>query len=236
MANILLAATIVYILSTLLQFCQGQICKYHHLHADCYYRIDGICLSHITVDINQCDDPISLDLSIDCKNPAVDWKETFSMEVERRMVGGFDKEVFITVQQGYTDNKKYRVNIDFISERLGKVHFMDEKLDLITEGCTTLNGAAKVAVGVLVPLLVLAIVALVVIIIIRRRQRRKQQLTQAMLVNNLEGAGSLEPPVQLDSTDATQDSSSSSNTYTNGEAVVFSQLPQTLVVNENPTC
>ncbi|XP_033760148.1 uncharacterized protein LOC117342204 [Pecten maximus] len=234
--NFLIAVISIFLI--LIEFCQGQICKYHHLHADCYYRIDGICLSHITVDINQCDDPISINLSITCKNPAVDWKASFSREVDRRMVGGFDQEVFITVQQGFTDNKKYRINIDFISEKTGRVHFMDEKLALITEGCATLNDAAKVAVGVLIPLLVLSIVALVVIIVIRKRQLRKQQLTQTMLVNNLEVPCPSDLPGQLDrseETDASQESSSSRSVI-NGDAVVFSQLPRTQIVNENPTC
>ncbi|XP_060082852.1 uncharacterized protein LOC132562142 [Ylistrum balloti] len=224
----------------LVQVCQGQICKYHHLHADCYYRIDGICLSHITVDINQCDDPISLNIAIECKNPAVDWKRTFDREVERKPVDGFDQEVFITVQQGYTDARKYRVNIDFISEKEGRVDFMDEKLNLITENCATLNNAAKVAVGVLVPLLALSVVALVVIIIIRKRQLKKQRLTQTMLVNNLESPGLSEAPAQSDRSEPegtdTAHESSSENRLRSGEAVVFSQLPRTQVVNENPTC
>lgn len=223
---------VLTILFIFVELCEGQICKYHHLHADCYYRIDGICLSHITVTINQCDDPVTLDLSISCKNPSVDWKGTFSREVDRRMVSGFDQEVFITVQQGYTAAKKYRVNLDFISEKIGKVDFMDETVDLITDGCTTLNGASKVAVGVLVPLLVLAIAALVVIIIIRRRQLKKQRLTQTMLVNNLESPPSPSDPPETERTSE----SSTSNGAINGDTVVFSQLPRMQVANENPTC
>lgn len=225
----------VLLLLGCIHVCDGQICKFHHLNADCHYRIDGFCLAHITVTVNQCDDPISLTLLIECQNPAVHWTAVYEKLYERRIVDGFDAKVFVIVNQGYTEANKYHIDIDFISEMDGKKHFMDEDLNLITEGCVTLNDPAKVAVGILVPLVILATVALVVVIMIRRRQLKNARLNETMLVDNLETADRSVAPVANtnEDTDTTQASPSSDSTDRD-DTVVFSQISDTHT--ENPTC
>lgn len=169
---------------------QNEVCAFYHLNASCRYRIDGICLSEITVTIDQCTDPIQVKFTITCeRDPVVRFSHTFSAPDTLVAVHGFYKDVKLRVRLRWKKNEILNVEADFKVYGLPDTDFMNEdvKIHSLEEACGSLNEAGKIAIGVMAGLFVIAGILLIVLLVIRR-QRKLLTATQSRsaLVNEPE--------------------------------------------------
>lgn len=180
---------------------QDEICSFYGLFANCRYRIDGISLSQITANIDQCSDPVSVTFDIVNERPPVNIRHTFSTSDSLIMVHGFTVEVKLRVRLRPKKDDIINVEADFMVYNQDKVDFINSDIDLKGQfdQCPSLNEAAKITISVTAILAVLAIIMLVILLVIRRRrlQQNTSERMQNVLVNNVEEQGTLTPATSL---------------------------------------
>lgn len=169
---------------------QNEICAFYHLDANCRYRIDGICLSEITVSIDQCTEPLQVKFTITCaRDPVVRFSHTFSAPDTLVAVHGFYKDVKLRVRLKMKKDDVLNVEADFKVYGLPDTDFMndDVKIHSLEEACGSLNEAGKIAIGVMAGLFMIAGVLLVILLVIRRQRRiLKATRSRSALVNEPE--------------------------------------------------
>lgn len=178
---------------------QYEICSFYGLHADCWYRIDGISLSQIQVSIEQCSDPIQVTFTITNGRPAV--KETFVFTSDDTLVSlPFSVQTQMRVRITHKSDNVVNIEADFFVYGLGKADFLNDDVKLwgISEQCPGLNTAGKIAVGVMTTLAAVAVILIIVVLCIRRERLRKMaQYTENQLINNAAETGTTTPVISM---------------------------------------
>lgn len=188
----------VYILTWIAQGLSGQneICTFYGLEANCRYRIDAISLSHIQAEINQCADPVEVTFKIKNERPYVDFKYTFNSADTLVSVPRFMVEIQLRVRLTKKEDDVINIEADFYVYGQARADFINDDIKLrgLEEHCPVLNTAARIAIGVMGGLAVIAACLIIALVYIRyRRKHVRGDNVENQLVTNVCELGTSTP-------------------------------------------
>ncbi|XP_053404673.1 uncharacterized protein LOC123553868 [Mercenaria mercenaria] len=179
---------------------QNEICTFYGLEANCRYRIDAISLSQIRADINQCADPVEVTFIIKNERPHVDFKHTFNSADTLVSVPRFTVHTQLRVRLTKKEDDVINIEADFYVYGQARADFINEDVKLrgLEEHCPFLNAAAKIAIGVMGGLAVIAAFLIFTLLFIRYKRRKKRAANaENQLVQNAAEPGTSSPGLSL---------------------------------------
>ncbi|KAL4220207.1 hypothetical protein ACF0H5_020615 [Mactra antiquata] len=168
---------VYYSLLQLITITKGryEICRLYGMETHCKYKIDGVSLSEIDIVIDQCTNPVQVTFTIINHIPRVNFQHTFNSADTLVSIPGFHKETKLVVKLTARDDDIINVEADIKVYNEAKVDFVNDDIKLwgANEQCPGLNTAAKISVGIMGTLAVIAGTMVIILIYIKYQRTHK---------------------------------------------------------------